>query len=553
MTIPFTFHASVADDAISKVSRLFNATLDDIFAELFQNARRAGASKIAVDQVDDPKLGTVIRIVDDGPGLTDPKHLFMLGQSAWADQVASSEDAAGMGFFALAGRHVHITVQQKGTNRSWVIEASPESFSGAAPISCSEGPVGHEGMTILISVKQGENFVPAATHAAQYLPLDVSVDGALAERSDFLADADFVEEWNGIRIGIYPMPQNRFCNDMNVNFHGVTLYAKLPSLSQQFHRSYYARLDVTHCTSLKLVLPARKEVVEDAFFDQLRQHIRTLFFQRILAAGSHSLSFEAFTEASTLGVDLAPAVMMLRPFSPTHADTDRDQQLSLPMVDSGDILFDSNGGAIEEQNLAYALSSQRAPSTLYTPNSAFKGYAWYDQLACLTVKHYVFIGDDHTKIVLPEQQYETAERPVRLEIHCEIGSNEGVEDWQCETDWLIFGEDYVTLDEVDIAVTNYSKATSADLVDFLENALFCPSDDAEAGSYDQQRDWFRDETEDRVITLLQTSVEADINAVIRIVDRELYWLRGKSDSVTIHIANGRVEVVGLHDASVAAE
>jgi len=545
MTVPFTFHASVADDAIAKVSRLFNATLDDIFAELFQNARRAGASKIAVDQFEDAELGAIIRIVDNGPGLTDPKHLFMLGQSAWTDQITSVEDAAGMGFFALAGRHVRITAQQKGTNQSWAIEASPESFSGAAPILCSEGPAGHKGMTILINAKQGENFVPAANYAARYLPIDVIVDGTLADRNDFLADADFVEEWKGIRIGIYPMPQNRFRNDMNVNFHGVTLYAKLPSLGQQFHQSYYARLDVTHCTSLKLVLPARKEVVEDLFFDELRQHIRKLFFQRILAAGSHSLSFVAFTEATALGVDLAPAVMMLRPFSPTHADTDRDQQLPLQMVDSDDILFDSNGGAIEEQNLAYALSSQRAPSTLFEPNSAFKGYAWYDQLACLSVKHYVFIADDHTKVILPEQQNETTERPTHLEIHCEIGFNEGIEDWQCETDWLIFGEDYVTLDEVDIAVTKCSKSTNADLVDFLENALFCPSDDAEAGSYDQQRDWFRDETEDRVIALLQTSAEADINAVIRIVDRELYWLSGKSDSVTIHIENGSVEVVGL--------
>ncbi len=552
MTVPFTFHAIVADDAIAKVSRLFNATLDDIFAELFQNARRAGASKIIVDQFDDPELGAVIRIVDDGPGLTDPKHLFMLGQSAWADQVTSVEDAAGMGFFALAGRHVRITVQQKDTNQSWVIEASPDSFNGAAPISCSEGPAGHKGMTILISAKQGENFVPAANYAARYLPLDVSVDGPLAERSDFLAEADFIEDWNGIRIGIYRVPHNRFRNDMNVNFHGVTLYAKLPSISQQFHRSYYARLDVIHCTSLKLVLPARKEVVEDTFFDELRAKIRTVFFQRILAAGSHSLSFEAFSEAATLGVDLAPAVMMLRPFSPTHADTDCDQQLPLQMITSDDILFDSDGGAIEEQNLAYALSNQRAPSTLFEPNSAFKGYAWYDQLACLSVKHYVFIGDDHAEIILPEKQYETDGRPTQLEIHCEIGSNEGVENWQCTTDWLIFGEDYVTLDEVDIAVTKCSKTTSADLVDFLENALFCPSDDAEAGSYDQQRDWFRDETEDRIITLLQTSAEADINAVIRIVERELYWLSGKSDSVTIHIKNGHVEVVGLEAEHQAA-
>lgn len=57
MTVPFTFHASVADDAISKVSRLFNAKLDDILAELFQNFRRAGASNITVDQFEVPEPG----------------------------------------------------------------------------------------------------------------------------------------------------------------------------------------------------------------------------------------------------------------------------------------------------------------------------------------------------------------------------------------------------------------------------------------------------------------------------------------------------------------
>lgn len=329
-----------------------------------------------------------------------------------------------MGFFALAGRDVRITVQQKDTDQSWLIEATPDSFSGAAPILCSEGPVDHKDMTILISAKNGENFIPAATHAARYLTLEVVVDGTLADRTDFLADADFIEDWNGIRIGIYPMPQNRFRNDTNVNFHGVTLYAKLPSLSQQFHRSYYARLDVTHCTNLKLVLPARK--------------------------------------------------------------------------------------------------------------------------------HYHVICDDHLKVVLPGECHESVERPDTLEIHCEIGSFEGVEDWSLCTGWLIFGEDNEQLDEVDIAVTKRSKATSDDLVDFLENAVFCSSDDAEAGSFDQQQSWFRDAAEDLAITLLETSVEADINAVIRIVNRELYWLRRKSSSVTIRIVNGRVEVEGLDAKSHAA-
>ena len=119
MNIPTSFHACVADDAISKVSRLFNATLDDIFAELFQNARRAGATQISVSQIDYPDIGPVICLIDDGPGLNDPRDLFTLGQSAWDDDVQSLEDAAGMGFFSLAGRRVRIIAQKHGTSQFW--------------------------------------------------------------------------------------------------------------------------------------------------------------------------------------------------------------------------------------------------------------------------------------------------------------------------------------------------------------------------------------------------------------------------------------------------
>lgn len=80
----YTFRAHVAPEAIDKVGRLFNASLNDILNELFQNARRAGATRIAVDQTDDPQLGLAIRVADDGPGLDDPQSLFSLGRGVGA-------------------------------------------------------------------------------------------------------------------------------------------------------------------------------------------------------------------------------------------------------------------------------------------------------------------------------------------------------------------------------------------------------------------------------------------------------------------------------------
>ena len=545
MHIPTSFHACVADDAISKVSRLFNATLDDIFAELFQNARRAGATQISVSQIDYPDLGNAICLIDDGPGLNDPRDLFTLGQSAWVDDVQSLEDAAGMGFFSLAGRRVRIIARKQGTSQSWMIDAEPDSFGGAVPIACNDGPANHDGTTILIATKANESYVVAANHAARYLPIDVMVDGVRVERKDFLADAEHIEEWNGIRIGIYERGPVGFRNNETVNFHGVTLYGRLPSLGQEFHRSYYARLDVIQCTDIKLVLPARKEIVENAFMDELRVHISTIFYQRVKSAGAHSISYDNFKRATEFGVALPPAAMQLRVFEPSHADSDQNGYGKVEAINADDVVYVSDGGAIEEQNLAYALSAQRAETKLYDPKTGFEGYDWYDQLARVSVKGYRIIGDIDTTCVAPGKRHTMTERPDKLEILCTLVDAAHSEEWTLSTDWLILGEDDWGLDEVDIVVTKASKATSADLVDFLERALFNPSDDVEAGSYDQQQRWFRDEAEDLAINLLETSHEAQINAITRVIDRELYWLRRQDQIITVEIGKGRIEVSGL--------
>ena len=545
MTIPTTFHACVADDAISKVSRLFNATLDDIFAELFQNARRAGATQITVSQIDYPDLGPVICLIDNGPGLNDPRDLFTLGQSAWDHDVQSLEDAAGMGFFSLAGRRVRIIAQKQDTSQSWMIDAEPDSFGGAVPIACNDGPANHDGTTILIATKANESYVAAANHAARYLPIDVMVDGVRVERKDFLADAEHIEEWNGIRIGVYDRGPGGFRNNETVNFHGVTLHGRLPSLGQEFHRSYYARIDVIQCTDLKLVLPARKEIVENASMDELRSHISTIFCRLIKAAGAHSLSYDNFKRAADLGIHLPPAAMQLRVFEPSHADSDQNGYGKVETINADDVVYVFDGGAIEEQNLAFALSAQRAETKLYDPKVGFEGYDWYDQLARVSVKGYRIVGDTDTTCVEPGNRHTMTERPDQLEIHCTLSDATHTEEWTLATDWLILGEDDWGLDEVDIAVTKSSKATSADLVDFLERALFDPSDDVDAGSYDQQQRWFRDEAEDLAINLLETSHEAQINAITRVIDRELYWLRRQDQIITVNIGKGRIVVTGL--------
>lgn len=107
------------------------------------------------------------------------------------------------------------------------------------------------------------------------------------------------------------------------------------------------------------------------------------------------------------------------------------------------------------------------------------------------------------------------------------------------------------LDDVDIRVTCQSKITPHELQKFLTDALFSPSDDVDAGSYEQQQEWFTDEAEDLCIRLLQSEADADLNAIIRTVRRELLWRMPKRGSFLIRIENREVSIEGLPLASNA--
>ena len=121
-----TIRAAVCPSTITKVTRLFNGTLHDVAHELFQNARRAGATRIVVHSGEAMGQPT-LTITDDGCGIDDPGSGLTLGQSRWTDAVKVAEDPAGMGvdncdggtlvvmdcryFSVRADAHLHVAPQ----------------------------------------------------------------------------------------------------------------------------------------------------------------------------------------------------------------------------------------------------------------------------------------------------------------------------------------------------------------------------------------------------------------------------------------------------------
>jgi glucose-6-phosphate-specific signal transduction histidine kinase len=88
-----TIQAQVTPTTLSKVSRLFNASLTDCLNELLQNARRAQASTVTVTIDADRRL----TVTDDGTGIAHPQTLLTFGKSDWSEVTQRQEDPAGMG------------------------------------------------------------------------------------------------------------------------------------------------------------------------------------------------------------------------------------------------------------------------------------------------------------------------------------------------------------------------------------------------------------------------------------------------------------------------
>lgn len=232
MGLPATIRTSVSSQAITKVTRLFNGTVGDVLNELLQNARRAGATNVAIETLDLAGHPT-LAIRDDGVGITDPAVLISLGRSGWDEPIQTREDPAGMGVFSLAGRRVEIRSRARGTAEGWRVVIPADAWETSAeipvePFAMDEGTEIH----IDLPLAWERSLESAAAAAAKFLPIPVTLNGHDQHREDFLADAFWTEMAAGCRIGVFLNREHR-ASDIRINFHGVALPAELPQIREE--------------------------------------------------------------------------------------------------------------------------------------------------------------------------------------------------------------------------------------------------------------------------------------------------------------------------------
>ena len=467
-TLPATVQTAVSAAALAKVGRLFNGTARDALVELLQNARRAGATRVTVDiagEAEDARL--IVR--DDGAGVADPALLFALGASGWDDAIIAREDPAGMGVFSLAGRAVTIRSRARGARTGWRVVIGPDAWEAGTPLAVEPDRIAH-GTEFSIAFAPGwtKDFAHVVADVARFYPLPVAFGGCELARGEWLADAVAIEAAAGCRIGVF-RESSAWSQTQRINFHGLSVPCRLPMLTEVGEpRQWTVRVDIIDAPALQLVLPARKEMVENDALEALREACEIALYRAVAAHPEHHLAFTDWQRARELGVALPEAANRLSPWIGDHADSGGSRPTVAPLTGERIILVDSFDPDLSQS--AFRALGDGAPlgGRLADTEARFKGYAWYDGLPHIVALDFAIEADGRRSTwggsgeLDPELADGRVDR-LTLDVAFANGDHQMV-----PADLLVISPDWSGLDEATVLIARDAQVEVGTLIGLLE-------------------------------------------------------------------------------------
>ena len=580
---PRTIRARIHESAVRRVTRIYAATLADILAEAFQNARRAGATRVhlAIERwaggpatierwagegrTGEP--GFAVTVSDDGEGIADPALLLSFGENGWDDALVRREDAAGFGFASLARRGCAVSSRPQspdgGTMRGWRLELAPAHFLGEkdAEVRAEDAAPYPHGTSVAFPATESLAAIrSAAEHAARHFPLPVvfetRTDGESSARETlprraFLDGAVHGEAWRGLTFGVF-RNRHRGYNDPDLNFLGLTLPVRLPTVETVHGATWTVRADIENCPDLELVLPARKEAVETEFLRKMRDAARLAIYRAMAADPSPRPAFADWTRAQKAGIGIAPPPAELRPWRPGIADLDDWREGPRPApVGPDSLVMDCDPEPPEAQALWRAAERAGIASRLFEAGRRLAGYPWFDALEqVIHIETEVTIAgrpiplDD---LAVPERTgapgapLEQRPERIRMSLTTRTGKD-GKRVIDLDTDLAFAGEAWSWVGDVLPLVTADSAIRRHELADRLRAAYFSASDDADADSWERQREVFDQEALHVATRLLLSDDEASRASIAEAVHRDLVWLAPRGRTVEIRIRRPNVTV-----------
>ena len=401
----------------------------------------------------------------------------------------------------------------------------------------------------------------ALESAARHYPLPVLFEdapntpagGEPIKRRAFLDGALHAERWRGLVFGVFRDRRAGFgLNEPDLNFHGLTVAVRLPSVDTVTGTRWTVGADIADCPELELVLPARKEAVETPFLAEMREAARLAVYRAMAADADPRPAFEDWNRARDAGIDIAPPPAELRPWRPGLADLDDWREAPKPAVVGPDaLLMTCDPEPPEAQAFARAAKRAGIEQRLFEPDRRLEGYAWYDALARVVDVHTEvnsdgrsFTLEDYTQ---PERtgtpQAPRAQRPDAIRMNLTVRPAQGeARILDLDTDLAFAGEAWSWVGDALPLVTATSAIEPCELAELMRAAFFSPSDDADADSWERQRDVFDQEALHIATRLLVSDDEARRSSIADAVSRELFWLIPHDRGVDITVRDRKVTV-----------
>jgi len=573
-----TIRARIHESAVKRVTRIYAATLADIFAETLQNSRRAGATRVGITVAateghvtpsNSAAGGTslTVTVSDDGAGIADPAVLLSFGENSWDDALVRREDAAGFGFASLARRNCAVSSRPRSPAEEilpgWRVELEPAHFLGEADAQVradDAAPYPHGTSISFEAAESAGDIRKAAGNAVRHYPLPVVFDDRTQDgdggseelpRRAFLDGAVHAESWRGLVFGVFKDRRSGY-NNPDLNFFGLTLPVRLPAVETIHGPAWTVLADVDDCPDLELVLPARKEAVENAFLQEMRAAARLAIYRAMAADPSPRPAFGDWTRAREAGIGIAPPPTVLLPWRPSSADCN-DWREPGKRLDAhcNALVMDFDPEPPEAQALWRAAEQAGIASRLAEADRRLEGYDWYDALDRVTeVTVRIAAGDDWTALddyPLPEASLAAAsalpDRPAGIRIRFAVRAAAGsARTFDLPTDLVFAGEAWSSVEEAMPLVTQDSALQPHQLAQLLMAAYFSPSDDADADSWETQRNNFEEEALHLSTRLLLSDDEACRTSIAEAVRRELMWLAPRGRAIDIRIRRPDVTV-----------
>ena len=570
-----TIFSRIHPDAIRRVSRFFDASISQAVCEILQNARRAGANLVTIETTTD---GSLV-ITDNGMGIEDPQTLLDFGHTAWEQETAQREDAAGMGIYSLAKLNPIISSrrrQREGSAAGWRMQLDEANFVGNAPavVEPRDDAPKPSGTSVAIEaqawakqefarMRTGSDQKPSAQtppetdenrrlkwgmvyqlvleHATRHYPLDVLFNGRKMKRADILAQAVQVFEWNGLRIGVMSEAKDGGGIAPRINFHGRVVTMHVPCTSTLDDRAWWARIDVKDCGELELTLPARTSVVKTPFYRKALLEVHRCILTTMAAQPDMEVTSDVYQEAAELGIRMPEARKRLHPWLARNRDENRDDyERKRPVVEDNAVVLHQELEIADQQVLARALELSPDRLTVYEAGPQVRGYSWYKDLTRITALQIRITDNAGARRTLTEvrENHDTLPETVAaIDVVLTLTDpTKGTRTIELPVDIAVVttNDRYTRLENVQVVMSN-PKADSDTLATMLTNTYF--NYDEEGESYATQAEDYFGEAFSYATELLDRKMAGLRTAILDLIERHVKHAVPKGQQISVVIRN----------------